>query len=89
MTISEQYSLSLPVEKIVFLKYLLESYEHLAIMRTLDRELGLVAVLAQGDTVSEVNALLNSVEDELGLKKIPRPDSLAGDWLLGEEERSQ
>jgi hypothetical protein len=74
--------LKLPAEEIVTLKFLLESYEGLGELRTLDCERGEVVILAIPDTVADLRAMLNSVKEMLKFREIPEPSSLEGDWLL-------
>ncbi|OVE80296.1 hypothetical protein BVY02_00740 [bacterium J17] len=74
--------LKLPPDNIVQLKFTLESYEGLGILRTLDSDTGEVVILALEDTLADVESLLESIKGELGMRKIEAPESLEGDWLL-------
>lgn len=77
--------LKLPSEHIVLLKFILESYEGLGILRTLNSQTGEVVILAVEETLGIVNQVLETLEDELHLRRIPPPASVAEDWLLREE----
>lgn len=71
------------------LKSLLESYESVAELRTLDAGAGVVVVLALTSTEFLVRQIITaaSSEDTLGLsllREIAAPENFAGDWLLQE-----
>ncbi len=74
--------IKLPVEHIVSIQFLIESYEGIGIVRTLDRHKGEIVVLALPDTISVLTNLLDSLADDLSLRVVPPPDSLKDDWLL-------
>lgn len=78
--------LKLPTERIVLLKCLLESYEGLAEIRTLDRDKGEIVLLALPDTEATLKAVLEAEQAALGFRYIPPPPSLANDWLLAAQE---
>lgn len=78
--------LQIPPEEIVTLQFLLETYEGLGILRTLDPVRGEVVILALADTLCTVNDLLDSARFAPQMKRIEKPESLAKDWLLGETE---
>ncbi len=69
---------------IAYVKFILESYEDLAIVRTLDRKKATIVVLAMPDFIEHVLAVLRALAQELELYRIsPPPDHEAdGDWLL-------
>ena len=77
--------LKLPPENIVRLKSLIESYEALAEMRTLNPQTGEIVLLALGDTAATLQQLVASVAEELHIREIPQPDvAETNDWLLKE-----
>jgi hypothetical protein len=78
--------LELPPEKIVLIKFLLESYEGIGELRTIDSDKAEVAILSLIDTKDHVLNLLESEKNSLQYKIIEKPKVLAGDWLLGEIE---
>lgn len=80
------FFLQLPSENIVSLKFLLESYEGIGVLRTLDEQTGRVVILATEDTAPTVDGFLNSIAAELDLHRISKPPELEGDWLLEEED---
>ena len=77
--------LKISPEQIVRLKFTLESYEGLGIVRTLSAERGEIVVLSLSDTEKYVREILHSLEEELGFAEIARPESVDGDWLFAEE----
>lgn len=76
--------LRLPPDNIVILQNILESYEDLGILRTLDSQAGEVVILAVRDTVNLVRELIQSLS-EYSIREIPQPVDLSGDWLLSED----
>ena len=76
--------LALPEANIVALKFIIESYEGLAELRTLNAAKGEVVLLALSDTEADVRGLIQSLGSDLSMREIPIPESLANDWLLGE-----
>jgi hypothetical protein len=76
--------LKLPPENIVNLKFVIESYEELGIVRTLDAQSAKVVILALTDTVKYINELIDQLAPELRLMRIAEPEALEGDWLLSE-----
>ena len=74
--------IKLPPSKIVLLKFLLESYEGIAELRTLDKDQALVVLLALKDTLNTVRNLLESEKEILCWEELQNPPNLEGDWLL-------
>lgn len=77
--------LKLPPEKIVHLKFILETYEGIGELRTLSNMTGEVVVLTTLDQLPDLRGLLKSLEKDLSMREIPQPPSLEGDWLLAEQ----
>jgi hypothetical protein len=75
--------IKLPADQIVLLKCLVESYEGIAELRTLDADLAIVVLLAMEDTKESAYTLLYSEKDALQAEIIERPDQIImSDWLL-------
>ncbi len=73
----------LPASQIVLLKCLVESYEGIAEIRTLDAELAIVVILSLDDTKETVLKLLECEKESLGAEIIDKPKRLIqSDWLL-------
>ena len=68
-------------EDIALLKFVIESYEGIAIVRTLDRKRATVVVLAMPDALEHVRAVLDSLRDEMEWYEIP-PPAEQDDWLM-------
>ncbi len=74
--------------EIVKFKFIIESYEHLAEIRTLNSEKGKLLVMATQDTAEDLYKIIKSIEQSLKLtivKKEKLPQFLAGekeDWLI-------
>lgn len=72
----------MPEAEIVLLKFILESYEGLGILRTLNSDLAEVVILAMEDTVDEVHKILDALSGEISLEIISCPENLDNDWLM-------
>jgi hypothetical protein len=68
-------------EDIALLKFVVESYEGIAIVRTLDRKRATVVVLAMPDAIEHVRAVLDSLREEMEWYEIP-PPAEQDDWLM-------
>ena len=64
---STRIELVIDHRRIAWLKFLLESYEGLALLRTLDPAAGRVLLMIGPGAEKETGLLLRSVKDELGL----------------------
>jgi hypothetical protein len=78
------FFLRLPPRNIALFKFLLESYEGLGIVRTLNRHSGEIAVLALADTAGVIRALLETLRSETDFEILPTPQSINEDWLLAD-----
>ncbi|MBI3757213.1 MAG: DUF4911 domain-containing protein [Deltaproteobacteria bacterium] len=68
-------------EDIALLKFVIEAYEGIAIVRTIDRKKATVAVLAMPDLLHHLRAALESLREHLDWYEIPRPEE-QDDWLM-------
>jgi hypothetical protein len=66
---------------IALLKFAIESYEGIAIVRTIDRKKATVAVLAMPDLIHHVRATLESLREYMDWYEIPPPEE-QDDWLM-------
>lgn len=71
---------------IALIKFVLESYEGIGIVRTLDRKKATVVVLAMSDLLDHVRAALESLREHMDWYEIP-PPAEQDDWLM--QERMQ
>jgi len=76
----------IPPENIAGFKFLIESYEGLAVIRTLDPKEGKIVALATDDTLKLLDEVVESVKQDFQIIRIKLPDKLAGDWLLADRE---
>lgn len=60
-----------PPEEISYIGFIIHSYEGLAVMRTLDGDLGLVEMLIAPDLEDEFLALLDALSKEIPIREIP------------------
>lgn len=68
-------------EDIALLKFVIESYEGIGIVRTIDRKKATVVVLAMPDLIDHVRAVLESLREDMDWYEIP-PPSEQDDWLM-------
>lgn len=78
----EPVYLKLPPENIVRLKFLIESYEGIGVLRTLDPERGLVVVLSVPDTVGTVLELIENLKPEIDCRELELPPDADEEWLF-------
>lgn len=76
--------LRIPKDNIALLIFLLESYDGLGVLRTINAAKGEVVILALSDTADIVNEFLLSVQKDLDCQLITPPESIKDDWLLAE-----
>jgi hypothetical protein len=69
---------------IAYIKFILESYEEVGIIRTIDRKKAVIVLLAVTDFVEVARAIINSLQQEIMLIEIPPPPDLSDDWLMTE-----
>lgn len=78
--------LVVPVAEIGYVKFVFESYEGVAVLRTIDRRAGLLVVLAVPDFLAAARAVVVALAEEIGCREVAPPADL-GDLLgpdLGE-----
>ena len=73
--------LMVPRAEIGYVKFIFESYEGLAVLRTIDRQRGLLVVLAVPDGMEQVRRVVESLGEEIGAYEVPWPAEV--DDLLG------
>ena len=70
-----------PRAEIGYVKFIFESYEGLAVLRTIDRQRGLLVVLAVPDGMEQIRRVVESLAEEIGAHEVPWPPEV--DDLLG------
>lgn len=69
---------------IAYIKFILESYEEVGIIRTIDRKKAIIVLLAVADFVEVARAIIKSLQREVTLIEILPPPDLSDDWLMTE-----
>lgn len=69
---------------IAYIKFILESYEEVGIIRTIDRKKAIIVLLAVSDFIEVASAIVKSLQQEVTLNEIPPPLDLSDDWLMSE-----
>jgi hypothetical protein len=67
---------------IAFVKFVFESYEGVAVVRTLDRRAAVIVVMVSGDFLDIARGILGSLRESVHLEEIPPPANLDEEWLL-------
>jgi len=70
-----------PVD-IALVKFVFESYEGVAIVRTVDRRAAVIVVLASRDFLAVARAILEDLRGRIDIAEIPAPPEAGEDWLL-------
>ncbi len=73
--------LRLQREDIALLKFIIEAYEGIGLVRTIDRKKATVVVLAMPDLLHHVRAVLESLREHIEWYEIPAPTE-QDDWLM-------
>lgn len=86
--------LVVPRSEIGYVKFIFESYEGVAVLRTIDRRAGLLVVLAVPDFLEQARLVVASLAEEMDCREVAPPpgaeDLLGPDLgeISDEEERS-
>ena len=78
----EPIFLRLHPRDIAMVKFLFESYEGVAIVRTLDRHEAVIVVLAVPDFLATARAIIASLPQQIACEEVPPPPGAGDDWLL-------
>jgi hypothetical protein len=70
-----------PVD-IALVKFVFESYEEVAVVRTLDRKAAIIVALVSEDLLAVARGILADLQTRVPLEEIPRPIDAGDDWLL-------
>jgi len=71
-------------EDIAYVKFIIESYEVIGLIRTIDRKKAIIVVLIVKDFLAVGRSLMASLASEIALTEIPRPADVGDDWLMQE-----
>lgn len=83
MSLHEIY-FELRPEDIAYVKFIIESYETIGLIRTIDRKKAVIVVLIVADFLTVGRALMDALKNEIELREIPRPADVGDDWLMKE-----
>lgn len=83
MRLHELY-FSIRPEDIAYVKFVLESYDGVGIIRTVDRKRAIIVALVVDDFLASARALFASLNNEVDIAEIPRPAEIGDDWLMQE-----
>jgi hypothetical protein len=67
---------------IAYVKFVIESYEEVGLVRTLDRRAAIIVFLVGVDFREAAESLLQSLEKSVRLERIAPPEGAGEDWLL-------
>jgi hypothetical protein len=81
----EPIFLQVPREEIAYVKFVIESYDGIAVTRTLDRHAALLVLLVAPDFMGTARTIVQALANEAGCREVPRPSGCVD--LLGEEPR--
>jgi hypothetical protein len=73
--------LALPPREIAYVKFVFESYEGVAVVRTIDRRAATLVVLVAPDFLPDARAAIASLAAEGACREIAAPDGFDGNWL--------
>ena len=73
--------LRVPRREVAYVKFIFESYEGVAVARTLDRRAAILVVMTVPDFVAQARAIVASLAEEGACTEIPEPPGFDGDWL--------
>ncbi len=76
--------LKIRTEDIAYLKFILESYEGIGIVRTLDQSQAIVVMMVAEDFQDTAQSILSSLRREIPLVEVPQPQDVKDDWLFKE-----
>jgi hypothetical protein len=67
---------------IALIKFVFESYEGVAVVRTLDRHDAIIVVLVSEDFLEVARQIIVSLREQVSFEEVPAPHSAGEDWLL-------
>jgi len=78
----EPIFLRLAPSDIALVKFVFESYEGVAVVRTVDRHAAEIVALVSRDFLAVARAILADLSERIPLAEIPRPPEAGDDWLM-------
>jgi hypothetical protein len=83
MNLHELY-FTLRPEDIAYVKFVLESYDGVGIIRTVDRKQAVIAALVVEDFLATAHKLFAALKSDIDIVAIARPEAIGDDWLMQE-----
>jgi hypothetical protein len=74
--------LKLSPPDIALLKFLFESYEGVAVVRTMDRHAAIIVLFVSHDFLDVARGVLDSLHAKIAFEEIPPPTDAGEDWLV-------
>lgn len=63
--------LQVPPEEIAYVKFIFESYEGVAVVRTIDRKRAVIVLMVAPDLLDEAQRILDAIRSEVEWKTLP------------------
>jgi len=73
--------LRVPRREVAYVKFIFESYEGVAVARTLDRRAAILVIMTVPDFAEQARTIVASLAEEGACAQIPEPPGFDGDWL--------
>ena len=67
---------------IAFIKFLFESYEEVAVVRTMDRRTAIIVLLVSSDFLAVARGILDSLQGSVEIEEVAAPSDAGEDWLV-------
>jgi hypothetical protein len=67
---------------VALVKFLFESYEGVAVVRTLDRHAAVIVVMVSRDFLDVARGIVDSLRESVAFEEIPPPANLDEEWLM-------
>jgi len=83
MKLHELY-FAIRAEDIAYVKFVLESYDGVGIIRTVDRKKAVIVALVVDDFLPTARRLFDALKNEIEIADIARPADIGDDWLMQE-----
>jgi hypothetical protein len=71
-------------EDIAYIKFIVESYDGVGIIRTIDRKKALIVLLVMDSFMPVAREMLESLKRDMTFTETPRPADRSDDWLMSE-----
>lgn len=73
-------NLKIDPQDIVFIKAILESYEGMVVMRTIEVGKPVIELLIARDFAPVIDRVIQDLQTQVAMEELPAPVSLAPDW---------